>query len=76
MRWMRGSALFVAGTLVGFSFMQRLRHRKKSEWSHAQSFGLYVKDMDESTKFYTEKWGFRKAFRSRTAQATQLYIPN
>jgi len=25
-------------------------------------FGIYVKDIDESTKFYAEKMGFRKAF--------------
>jgi len=30
--------------------------------------------MDESTKFYTENMGFRKAFSFTTAQATQLYI--
>ncbi len=63
MRWMRGSALFVAGTLVGIQFMATAASpQKKLNGLTLNHFGLYVKDMDESTKFYTENMGFRKAF--------------
>ena len=63
MRWMRGSALFVAGTLVGIFIMAMAASpQKKLNGLTLNHFGLYVKDMDESTKFYTENMGFRKAF--------------
>jgi len=63
MRWIRGSALFVAGTLVGIFVMQPVASpQKMSAGLTLNHFGIYVKDMDESTKFYTENMGFRKAF--------------
>jgi catechol 2,3-dioxygenase-like lactoylglutathione lyase family enzyme len=63
MRWMRGSALFVAGTLAGFFVMQAIASpQQKLAGFTLNHFGIYVKDMDESTKFYTEKMGFHKAF--------------
>jgi catechol 2,3-dioxygenase-like lactoylglutathione lyase family enzyme len=63
MRWMRGLALFVAGTLVGILIIATAASsQKKSNGFTLNHFGLYVQDMDESTKFYTEKMGFRKAF--------------
>jgi len=63
MHWMRGSALFVAGTLVGSLIMAAAASpQKKSNGLTLNHFGLYVKDIDESTKFYTENMGFRKAF--------------
>ena len=37
--------------------------QKKAAGLTLNHFGIYVKDMDESTKFYTEKMGFREAFR-------------
>jgi catechol 2,3-dioxygenase-like lactoylglutathione lyase family enzyme len=64
MRWIRGSALFVAGTLVGILIMTPAASpQKKSAGLTLNHFGIYVKDMDESTKFYTEKMGFREVFR-------------
>ena len=63
MPWMRGSALFVAGTLAGILIMATAASpQKRSNSLTLNHFGLYVKDMDESTKFYTENMGFRKAF--------------
>ena len=63
MRWMSGSALFVAGTLVGSLIMAAAASpQKKLNGLTLNHFALYVKDMDESTKFYTENMGFRKAF--------------
>jgi len=63
MHWMRGSALFVAGTFVGsFLMAATASPQKKMNGLTLNHFGLYVKDIDESTKFYTENMGFRKAF--------------
>jgi len=63
MNWMRGSALFVAGTLVGILIMATAASpQKKASGLTLNHFGIYVKDVDESTKFYTENMGFRKAF--------------
>jgi glyoxylase I family protein len=63
MSWMRGSMLFVAGTLVGILIMATAASpQKKSNSLTLNHFGLYVKDIDESTKFYTEDMGFRKVF--------------
>jgi glyoxylase I family protein len=62
-RWMRGSALFMAGTLTGILIMATAASSQKQlNGLTLNHVGLYVKDMDESTKFYTENMGFRKAF--------------
>ncbi len=64
MRWMRGLALFAAGTLLGIFLMTPAASpQKKMAGLTLNHFGIYVKDMDESVKFYTEKMGFREAFR-------------
>jgi catechol 2,3-dioxygenase-like lactoylglutathione lyase family enzyme len=64
MRWLRGSALFIAGTFVGILIMATAASsQKKMTGLTLNHFGIYVKDMDESTKYYTEKMGFREAFR-------------
>src|ERR1700688_3219841 len=63
MHWMRGSALFVAGTLVGCLMMAAAASpQKKLNGLTLNHFGLYVQNMDESTKYYTENFGFRKVF--------------
>ena len=63
MRWIRGSALFVAGTIVGIFIMQPVASpQKKLTGLTLNHFGIFVRDLDESTKFYTENMGFRKAF--------------
>lgn len=64
MRWLRGSVLFLAGTLVGIFIMQPIASsQKKMAALTLNHFGIYVKDLDESTRFYTEKMGFREAFK-------------
>ncbi len=63
MRWLRGSALFLAGTLTGMFLMQTAwSQQKPMPGMHLNHFGMYVKDLDASTEFYTKKLGFRKAF--------------
>lgn len=63
MGWSRGSVLFVAGMLVGIFIMGAAASpQKKAVGLTLNHFGLYVQNMDESTKYYTENYGFRKAF--------------
>jgi len=63
MHWMRGLTLFVAGTLTGVFFMGTIvSPQKKLNGLTLNHFGLYVQNMDESTKYYTENFGFRKVF--------------
>ncbi len=63
MRWIRGTMLFVAGMLAGILIMATAASpQKKSNSLTLNHVGLYVKDIEESTKFYTENMGFRKAF--------------
>ena len=63
MRWIRGSMLFVAGMLAGILIMATAASpQKKSNSLTLNHVGLYEKDIEESTKFYTENMGFRKAF--------------
>lgn len=63
MRWIRGSALFAAGTLFGMFIMGAVASpQKKLSGLTLNHFGLYVQNMDESTKYYTENFGFRKVF--------------
>lgn len=63
MRWIRGSALFLAGTIVGIFAMQpSALSQKKMSGMKLNHFGIYVKDLNESTNFYTKKMGFGEAF--------------
>src|SRR5580692_2166430 len=63
MRWIRGAALFLAGIFAGMFFMQTASSQQKpTPGMHLNHFGMYVKDLDASTEFYTKKLGFHKAF--------------
>jgi len=73
MRWLRGSALFITGTLVGILIMATVASsQKKMTGLTLNHFGIYVKDIDESTKFYTEKMGFREAFRFKDGMGNPI----
>ncbi len=78
MRWISGSALFAAGMAAGMFLMQPgAAPQQKSSGLRLNHFGLYVKNLDESTAFYTEKMGFRKAFTFNDAAGkpiVYLYI--
>ena len=63
MRWIRGSALFAAGAIVGMFAMQpSAAPQQKGSGLRLNHFGIFVKDLNESTNFYTKKMGFREAF--------------
>jgi catechol 2,3-dioxygenase-like lactoylglutathione lyase family enzyme len=63
MRWIHGPALFAAGAMAGIFLMQPVAApQEKMSGLRLNHFGIYVKDLDESTSFYTKKMGFRQAF--------------
>ena len=63
MRWIHGPALFAAGAMAGICLMQPAAgQQEKMSGLRLNHFGIYVKDLDESTSFYTKKMGFRQAF--------------
>jgi catechol 2,3-dioxygenase-like lactoylglutathione lyase family enzyme len=63
MRWIRGSALFAAGVIAGMFVMQpTAAPQQKISGLRLNHFGIFVKDLDESKNFYTNKMGFREAF--------------
>jgi len=63
LRWLRGSALFVAGMFVGTLILQpAATPQERSSGLKLNHFGIYVKDMDESKNFYTKQIGFREVF--------------
>jgi len=63
MRWIRGSAVFAAGVIAGMFVMQpTAAPQQKISGLRLNHFGIFVKDLDESKNFYTQKMGFREAF--------------
>ena len=76
MRWIRGSALFIAGTMAGIFLIQpTAAPQGKTAGMRLNHFGIFVKDLDESTNFYTKKMGFREAFRFKdTAGKPIVYL--
>jgi catechol 2,3-dioxygenase-like lactoylglutathione lyase family enzyme len=63
MSWVRGIALFTAGTLFGiFAAQPSAAPQEKATGLRLNHFGIYVKDFDESMNFYTKTMGFREAF--------------
>jgi catechol 2,3-dioxygenase-like lactoylglutathione lyase family enzyme len=77
MRWMRGLAFFVAGTLLGVSGTQpSAAPQEKVTGLRLNHVGMYVKDIDESMNFYTKTMGFREAFsfKDKEGKPTLVYL--
>jgi catechol 2,3-dioxygenase-like lactoylglutathione lyase family enzyme len=63
MSWVRGIALFTAGTVFGiFATQPSAAPQEKAAGVRLNHFGIYVKDFDESLNFYIKTMGFREAF--------------
>jgi catechol 2,3-dioxygenase-like lactoylglutathione lyase family enzyme len=76
-RWIRGIAFFVAGTLFGIFAMQPgAAPQEKGAGLRLNHFGLYVKNLDESINFYTKTIGFREAFsvKDKDGNPTLVYL--
>src|SRR5258707_12283089 len=77
MRWMRGVALFTAGTVFGILATQpSAAPQDKGAGLRLNHFGIYVKDFDESMNFYTKTMGFREAFsiKDKDGKPTLAYL--
>ena len=63
MRWLRGIALFAAGTAFGILAVQpSVSSQEKEAGMRLDHFGILVKDLDKSLDFYTKTMGFHEAF--------------
>jgi catechol 2,3-dioxygenase-like lactoylglutathione lyase family enzyme len=68
-RIMGGFALFAAGVGVGVFLMQPGRAQTNQvSGLRLNHVGIYVKDFDESMRFYTRTMGFREAFTLKDPQ--------
>jgi catechol 2,3-dioxygenase-like lactoylglutathione lyase family enzyme len=68
MRWIRGSAFFILGAIAGMFITQpSAAPQANTTGVKLNHVGLFVKDLDESTNFYTKKMGFRQAFSFKDA---------
>ena len=63
---MRGAVLFVAGILVGLA-VQTTVAQKRTE-VYVNHVGLSVPSVDAALAFYTQKMGFREAFRQTSPE--------
>src|SRR4029077_2348517 len=73
MRWIHGPALFAAGAMAGIFLMQpAAAPQEKMSGLRLNHFGIYVKDLDESTSFYMKKLGFRQAFNFKDGAAKPI----
>ena len=70
---MRGFMLFVAGILVGLAVQTTSAQNEGVALNHV---GLSVPSIPEAAAFYTQKMGFREAFRNSDPQGnpTAIYI--
>ena len=70
---MRGVMLFVAGILVGLAAHVASAQNSSSPIVGMNHVGIAVANMDEAVAFYTQKMGFKEAFRTTNEQGqTQL----
>lgn len=70
---MRGLVLFVAGVLCGLAVQTAVAQNEVVALNHV---GISVPNIPEAAAFYTEKMGFREAFRNSNAegQPTAIYL--
>jgi catechol 2,3-dioxygenase-like lactoylglutathione lyase family enzyme len=75
--WMGGCALFVMGTGFGMFVMQpSAAQTPPATGLRLNHVGIYVKDFDESMRFYTKTLGLREAFtiRDNGGKPTLAYL--
>src|SRR5262245_52087428 len=64
---MRGAVLFVAGLLVGATVHVAVAQRGGAGVEMMNHVGINVPNVADAVKYYTEKMGYREAFRANTA---------
>jgi catechol 2,3-dioxygenase-like lactoylglutathione lyase family enzyme len=76
-RLIGGFSLFAAGAAFGVFLMQPgLAQQNHNPGLRLNHVGIYVKDYDESMRFYTKTMGFREAFtiRDKDGKPTLTYL--
>jgi catechol 2,3-dioxygenase-like lactoylglutathione lyase family enzyme len=72
-----GFALFAAGVVAGVFLMQPgLAQQNQNPGLRLNHVGIYVKDYDESMRFYTQTMGFKEAFtiKDKDGKPTLTYL--
>ena len=64
---MRGAALFVAGLLVGVTVHVAVAQRSGAGVEMLNHVGINVPNVADAVKYYSEKMGYREAFRANDA---------
>lgn len=64
---MRGMVLFVAGILVGLAVQAGVAQQKRTEM-YVNHVGVAVPNVPEALAYYTQKLGFREAFRQTSPE--------
>ena len=64
---MRGAVLFVAGLLVGVTVHVAVAQRSGTGVEMMNHVGINVPNVADAVKYYTEKMGYREAFRANDA---------
>jgi catechol 2,3-dioxygenase-like lactoylglutathione lyase family enzyme len=64
---MRGTVLFVAGLLAGASVHVAIAQRSGAGVEMMNHVGINVPNVADAVKYYTEKMGYREAFRANDA---------
>ena len=73
---MRGAMLFAAGLMVGAAVQVPLAQNQRQNVVMMNHVGINVPNIDEAIAYYTEKMGYREAFRATDAQGrpTLVYL--
>ena len=64
---MRGAALFVAGPVVGLTLRSVVAQNANKGVVMMNHVGIDVPNIPEAIKYYTEKMGYKEAFRADRA---------
>ncbi len=73
---MRGAVLFVAGLITGLAVHVAVAQNSTAGVSMMNHVGINVPNIAEALKYYTDKMGYREAFRvtDNTGQPTLVYM--
>jgi len=71
---MRGAALFVAGLVVGLSVQAAVAQNANKGVIMMNHVGINVPSIPEAIKYYTDKMGYKEAFRANNPDGTPRLV--
>jgi catechol 2,3-dioxygenase-like lactoylglutathione lyase family enzyme len=71
---MRGAVLFAAGVLVGLTMHVALAQEGGTSVEMMNHVGINVPDVGEAVAYYTQKMGYREAFRANDANGAPRLV--